>query len=115
MASGTFIRLLIGLSLFISPFLTVYFTGDNSFWALLFLYLFIPFIISWENACNCSGCILSNRCDERKRFNFVKNLFIFVGFDKETINNIKLTYNVENTYKGMYHYIKDNYERIYNV
>jgi len=115
MASGTFIRLLIALSIIISPFLTVYFTGDNSFWALLFLYSFIPLIIISVDNCTCSGCILSTRCDNKKRFNFVKNIFIFVGFDKETINNIKLTYNVENTYKGMYHYIKDNYERIYNM
>ena len=115
MASGTFIRLLIALSIIISPFLTIYFTGDNTFYALLFLYVFIPFIILWENGCTCSNCILSNRCDERKRFNFVKNLFIFVGFDKEIINNIKLTYDVENTYIGMYHYIKDSYERICNM
>lgn len=115
MASGTFIRILIGLLILFSPFVCVYYTGNLNYWHLLWLYIYFPMAIAWEKDCTCSNCIFSSRCDEEKRFKFIKNLFVFVGFNKQIIDNIKLTYDVENTYIGMYHYIKDSYERICNM
>ena len=112
MASGTFIRLLITLLIIISPFLTVYFTGDNSFWALLFLYSFIPLIIISIDNCTCSGCILSTRCDNKKRFNFVKNFMKFLGYNSDKLNQILYKNEFESSYKSIYKYIKNKYNEL---
>lgn len=109
MALGTFFRILLAIVIIICPFVSVYFTNDNDLWALLTSYLFLPFLIMWENSCDCKDCILSNYCEAETRFKFVKKVFSFIGFDEQKLNNIKYSNNCENTYSSMINYIKHKY------
>ena len=112
MAIGTIIRILIGLGILLFPPIMVYCTGDNSNWYLSFFYVFILFLILWENGCDCEGCIVSSYCEVKKKVNFVKNIMIFIGYNKENINSICINKSdfIEKGYIGIYKTIKDKYK-----
>ena len=108
MASGTFIRILIGLVIILCPFVTVFLTGNNVLWSLFLFYLLIPILIIWNDVCDCEGCFMSSRCDNIKKFNFVKSIMKFLGYDYEKINNVEFPKNYQyNNYYLIYKYIKD--------
>ena len=88
MAIGTIIRILLGLAILLFPPIMVYFTGDHSNWFLTVFYPLILFLVMWENVCDCKGCIVSNYCEIKKKVTFVKNIMIFIGYNKEKINLI---------------------------
>ena len=111
MAIGTIIRILIGLVILLFPPIMVYCTGDNINWCFTLFYVFIFLLIIWENGCDCKGCIISNYCEIQKKVNFVKNIMIFIGYNKENINSICINKSefIANSYIGIYKTIKDKY------
>ena len=111
MAIGTIIRILIGLAILLFPPIMVYFTGDHSNWFLVVFYPLILFLIMWENVCDCKGCIVSNYCEIKKKVTFVKNIMIFIGYNKENINSICIDKSdfTKKGYIGIYKTIKDKY------
>lgn len=112
MAIGTIIRILIGLVILLFPPIMVYFTGDNRNWYFTLFYTFILFLIAWENWCDCKGCIISSYCEVKKKVNFVKNVMIFFGYNKENINSICIDKSdfTKKGYIGIYKTIKDKYK-----
>lgn len=117
MASGTIIRLILALCIILSPFVTYFFTKDNYSWLCFLLYAFLILIKYIENECDCENCIFSNRCAKTKKFNFVKHIMKFFGYNKDKINSIELSKsyeNVSNTYSDLYKYILNEYTILSN-
>lgn len=112
MAIGTIIRILLGLTILLLPLIMVYFTGDNRNWIFAIYYLIIPFINLWESCCDCKGCIISSYCEIEKKVNFVKNIMIFIGYNKENINSICVNKSdfIKKSYIEIYKIIKDKYK-----
>lgn len=113
MAIGTIIRILIGLVILLFPPIMVYCTGDNSNWLFILFYPLILFLIMTENICDCeNGCIISSYCEIKKKVNFVKNIMIFIGYNKENINSICIDKSdfLKKSYIEIYKTIKDKYE-----
>lgn len=115
MASGTFIRLLIGIILLVLPGYYAYTIGIR--FALFYLLdlILIPLLVYWEAECSCEyeDCILSSYCDRTKRYNFVKSIMKFMGYDSNKIDEIKIPtiHECGNDYLSMYSFIKKKYDK----
>lgn len=108
MARGTIIRILIGVILLIVPGILSIIFGKEYLLYYVFL-IFIPILFMWEDGCNCEDCLFSSYCEYTKKFKFVKNIFKFLGYDKNKIDNIQMQkYKPDNSYKEIFKYIKAN-------
>lgn len=82
------------------------FTQTNDIVVVLFIMLFIFGVTGLcIRIANCSGCVnedclLSLYCELQTKIKRVKRLFVFLGYDKETLNNIATT-----NYQGHNNYI----------
>jgi hypothetical protein len=62
-----------------------------------FTVFFVRIANCWD--CNKTDCILSLYCDLYTKIKRVKRLFIFLGYDKEKVNNIAtINYQCHNNY-----------------
>ena len=109
MAPGTIIRILIGIILLIVPGILAIIFGARYLIYYIFLAL-IPFLFVWEEGCNCTNCLFTGYCEYTKKVRFVKNIFKFLGYDKDKIDNIQIQkYKTDNnSYKEIFKYIKNN-------
>ena len=51
----------------------------------------IPFLFVWEEGCTCTNCLFTGYCEYTKKVKFVKNIFKFLGYDKDKIDNMLST------------------------
>jgi hypothetical protein len=111
MGSGTIIRIILIIGCIFGPLAAAYYSDMHYIWLELLNIVLVPLIQMWDDACDCEDCILSNCCSKTKRYNFVKKIMIFVGYNADKINSIPFpkNYECENTYKSIYSYIKNKY------
>lgn len=107
MATGTLFRILIGAILLIAPGIVAIIFGKEYLILYLFL-LFTPILFVIEDGCDCPDCWFSSYCEYTKKVKFVKNIFKFLGYDKDKIDAISITkqYKTDNSYKEIFKYIK---------
>ena len=106
MALGTLIRILLGVILVVVPGIVSIIFGVEYLILYLFL-LFMPLLFIMEEDCDCQDCWLTGYCEYTKKVKFVKNIFKFLGYDKDKIDNIQIqTYKTNNSYKEIFKYIK---------
>lgn len=109
MAIGTLVRILIGAILVIVPGIISIIFGIEYLLLYLFL-LFIPFLFILEEHCDCQDCWFTGYCEYTKKVKFVKNIFKFLGYDKDKIDAIPMTnqYKTGNKYVEIFKYIKEH-------
>ena len=107
MATGTLIRILIGVILLIVPGIVSIIFGTEHLLFYLFL-LLTPVLFIIEDSCDCMDCWFSSYCEYTKKVKFVKNIFKFLGYDKNKIDAIPMPnqYKTDNSYKEIFKYIK---------
>ena len=106
MATGTLVRILIGAILVIAPGILSIIFGTQCLVFYLFL-LFIPLLFIMAEGCDCQDCWFTGYCEYTKKVKFVKNIFKFLGYDKDKIDNIQMQkYKTDNSYKEIFKYIK---------
>ena len=107
MAIGTLIRILIGVILLLAPGIVSIIFGIEYLILYLFL-LFMPLLFIMEEGCDCQDCWFTGYCEYTKKVKFVKNIFKFLGYDKDKIDVIPMPnkYKTDNSYKEIFKYIK---------
>ena len=106
MAIGTLVRILIGAILLIVPGIVSILFGTE-YLILYLLLLFIPVLFMMEEGCDCPDCWFTGYCEYTKKVKFVKNIFKFLGYDKDKIDNIQMQeYKTDNEYVEIFKYIK---------
>ena len=108
MATGTLVRILIGVILLIVPGIVSIIFGIEYLILYLFL-LFTPLLFLLEEHCDCQDCWFTGYCEYTKKVKFVKNIFKFLGYDKDKIDAILISkqYKTDNSYKEIFKYIKE--------
>lgn len=110
---------MIGIILLVLPGYFVYEKGIMFGLFYLLDLIYIPFLVSWEAECTCVDCIFSSYCGRTERYNFVKSIMKFIGYNSRKIDEIEFPKNheCENDYLSMYSYIKKKYAKMneYNV
>ena len=112
MSIGTLVRIILTIIIVICPFVTVYLTGNNTYYILFTFYVFLFILYYIQEECNCTDCWFSSFCEKNKKFNLVKNIFKFFGYNFTKIDQIEFPkcYDCDNTYISIYKYIKKKYE-----
>lgn len=107
MATGTLVRILIGVILLIAPGIVSIIFGIQYLIFYLFL-LLTPILFMLEDHCDCTDCWFTGYCEYTKKVKFVKSIFKFLGYDKDKIDNIQMQnkYKTDNSYKEIFKYIK---------
>ena len=106
MAIGTLVRILIGAILLIAPGIVSIIFGIE-YLILYLLLLFMPLLFIMEEGCDCQDCWFTGYCEYTKKVKFVKNIFKFLGYDKDKIDDIQIQkYKTDNSYKEIFKYIK---------
>ena len=107
MAIGTLVRILIGAILLIAPGIVSIIFGIE-YLILYLLLLFMPLLFIMEEGCDCQDCWFTGYCEYTKKVKFVKNIFKFLGYDKDKIDNIQMQkYKTsDNKYMEIFKYIK---------
>ena len=110
MRFGTIIRLFITLCIIICPIIVTNVCDDVGLKALYTLYIAIPLMIFWEVMCSdklCSDCAMSGYCDKKQKLKNTKKIFLFIGYPKEWLNQIKESdlINCGNSYYDISKYI----------
>ena len=111
MTLGRIIRIILGIIGVLAPIFAGIFVGSECFIFLLFSLIFVLSLVMWDNVCDCQNdCWLSSYCSISKKFNFIKHIFKFIGYDKEQLDRIPIPKcpDAENNYKSIFNYIKNN-------
>ena len=102
MRFGTIVRLFIALIIIVSPIIITNIIDKDIVlkWGLYgtyALYSALPLIFLWESMCTnkyCANCIMSGYCNKNDKFNIIKNILVFWGYNKEKLNNISQDINL---------------------
>ena len=113
MRFGTIFRLFITLCIIACPIIVTNVcdnAAENRLYGLYALYIAIPLMIFWEVMCtdkSCSYCFMSGYCDKKQKLKNIKKIFLFIGYPKEWLNQIKENdiINCENSYYDISKYI----------
>lgn len=113
MRFGTIVRLFITLCIIACPIIVTNVcdnAAENGLYGIYALYIAIPFIILWEAICSdksCSYCAMSGYCDKKQKLKNTKKIFLFIGYPKEWLNQIKENdiINCGNSYYDISKYI----------
>lgn len=118
MRFGTIVRLFIALIIIATPIIITNIIDKDivlreGLYGTYALYIALPLMFLWESMCTdkyCADCIMSGYCNKNEKFNNIKKILVFFGYNKDKLNNIlQNSNNYSNSYLSIYKYIKLKY------